>query len=78
MKNPPSFLLTFMVFSRSALLAFVCVFFVCAFTFFFLMELDLAYCGIIQSQADPSSIHASVYLYYRGLKETYLFLGEFV
>lgn len=42
------------------------------------MELDLAYCGIIQSQADPSSIHASVYLYYRGLKETDLFLGEFV
>lgn len=66
-----------MVFSRSALLAFVCVFYVC-FYFFFIMELDLAYCVIIQSQADPSSIHASVYLYYRGLKETYLFLGEFV
>lgn len=34
------------------------------------MELDLAYCVIIQSQADPSSIHTSVYLYYRGLKQT--------
>lgn len=58
-----------MVFSRSALLAFVCVFCVC-FYFFFIMELDLAYCVIIQSQADPSSIHTSVYLYYRGLKQT--------